>query len=105
MNNKGYNIDEIKSWLSGLILLDGSGNKIINSGNRFVEFLITEIEDQEDGIDAVTFRNYRRQKIPNIVKEWECIKCGAIYTFPTEHVLSQCYSCHGKLRMNKCYEK
>lgn len=58
---KTFTIEEIKEWLNGQILsvfTDNIGTlkKVDCESNKHTDFLVKELEDPEDGLEAVTDR-------------------------------------------------
>lgn len=53
---KKYSIGEIKEWLGGHIRLYGDGEEVVCDHNQSLRFFINELDDPEDGIEAVTER-------------------------------------------------
>jgi len=54
---KKYTIEEVKEWLEGQILLGGIDMKSLKCPrNQAIIFLLEEMSDPEDGLEAVTDR-------------------------------------------------
>ncbi len=53
---KKYSIEEIKEWLNGQKSVYGDREEVDDEYNQSLRFFIQEIEDPEDGIEAVTER-------------------------------------------------